>query len=63
MPMPIYLTHKLTRKLAITRKSGELPYLRPNGKSQVTVEYAGNKPVRVSAVVISTQHAPEISHE
>ena len=63
MPMPIYLAHKLARKLAAARKSGELAYLRPDGKSQVTVEYEGNKPVRVSAVVISTQHAPEVSHE
>ena len=63
MPMPIYLAHKLARKLTAARKSGELPYLRPDGKSQVTVEYDGSKPVRVSAVVISTQHAPNITHE
>ena len=63
MPMPIYLAHKLTRKLAYARKAGELPYLRPDGKSQVTVEYDGNRPARVSAVVISSQHAPDITHE
>jgi len=63
MPMPIYLAHKLVKKLSVVRKAGELPYLRPDGKSQVTVEYDGNQPVRVSAVVISTQHAPEVTHE
>ena len=62
MPMPIYLAHKLTRRLSEVRKSGELPWLRPDGKSQVTVEYAYGKPVRVDTVLISTQHAPEISH-
>ena len=63
MPMPIYLSHRLTRKLAAVRKSAELPYLRPDGKGQVTVEYDGNKPVRVSAVVISSQHSPEVPYE
>ncbi len=62
MPMPIYLAHKLTRRLAEVRKSGDLPWLRPDGKSQVTVEYAYGKPVRVDTVLISTQHAPEVSH-
>jgi S-adenosylmethionine synthetase len=62
MPMPIYLAHKLTRRLAEVRKSGELPWLRPDGKSQVTIEYAYGKPVRVDTVLISTQHAPEVSH-
>lgn len=62
MPMPIYLAHKLTRRLAEVRKSGELPWLRPDGKSQVTVEYAYGKPVRVDTVLISTQHAPDVSH-
>jgi S-adenosylmethionine synthetase len=62
MPMPIYLAHKLTRRLAEARKSGELPWLRPDGKSQVTVEYAFGKPKRIETVLISTQHAPEISH-
>ena len=62
MPMPIYLAHKLTRRLAEVRKSGTLDWLRPDGKSQVTVEYHKGKPARVHTVVISTQHAPEISH-
>ncbi len=62
MPMPIYLAHKLTRKLAEVRKSGELAWLRPDGKSQVTVEYRHGKPVKVDTVLISTQHAPEVSH-
>lgn len=62
MPMPIYLAHKLTRRLAELRKNGTLPWLRPDGKSQVTVEYAYGKPKRVDTVLISTQHAPEISH-
>jgi S-adenosylmethionine synthetase len=62
MPLPIFLAHKLTRKLAELRKSGTLPWLRPDGKSQVTVEYAYGKPKRVDTVLISTQHAPDISH-
>ncbi|MCX6055913.1 MAG: methionine adenosyltransferase [Chloroflexi bacterium] len=61
MPMPIYLAHKLTRRLAEVRKAGTLPWLRPDGKSQVTVEYAYGKPVRVDTVLISTQHSPEVS--
>ena len=60
MPLPISLAHQLTRRLADVRRSGELDYLRPDGKSQVTVEYQDGKPVRVDTVVISTQHAPEI---
>ncbi|MGD9808711.1 MAG: methionine adenosyltransferase [Deferribacterales bacterium] len=60
MPLPITLSHKLTRKMAELRKSGELPYLRPDCKSQVTVEYDGFKPVRVDTVVISSQHAEEV---
>jgi S-adenosylmethionine synthetase len=56
MPMPISLAHKLTRQLSLVRKNGTLNYLRPDGKSQVTVEYVDDKPVRVDAVVISTQH-------
>ncbi len=63
MPMPIYLAQKLTRRLAEVRKNDTLPWLRPDGKSQVTVEYAYGKPVRVHTVVISTQHAEEISQE
>ena len=59
MPLTISLAHRLTRRLAEARKSGELPWLRPDGKSQVTIEYAdGWKPLRAEAVVISTQHAP-----
>jgi S-adenosylmethionine synthetase len=63
MPLPIALAHRLTRHLAAARRSGEIPWLRPDGKSQVTVEYEGHKPVRVHTAVISTQHAPEVSHE
>ena len=63
MPMPIYLAHKLTRRLAEVRKDGTLPWLRPDGKSQVTVEYHYGKPVRVHTVLVSTQHAPEVSQE
>jgi S-adenosylmethionine synthetase len=61
MPMPISLAHKLAKKLTAVRKSGVIPYLRPDGKTQVTVEYDGDKPVRVDTVVVSTQHAPEVS--
>ena len=63
MPLAISLAHKLTRALAQARKSGRLPYLRPDGKAQVTVEYDDDRPVRVEAVVLSTQHAPEATHE
>jgi len=62
MPMPIYLAHKLTRRLAEVRKAGTLPWLRPDGKSQVTIEYSHGKPIRVDTVLISTQHSPEVSH-
>ena len=63
MPMPIYLAHNLCRRLSEVRKNGTLPWLRPDGKSQVTVEYRYGKPVRVDTVLISSQHAPEVSQE
>ncbi len=63
MPMPISLAHKLVKKLSDVRKDGTLDYLRPDGKSQVTVEYDGDEPVRIDTVVISTQHSPDVSHE
>lgn len=63
MPLPISLAHKLSKKLAEVRKNGTLPYLRPDGKSQVTVEYDGDKPVAVTAVVVSSQHDPDVSLE
>jgi len=62
MPMPIYLAHQLTQRLADVRRAGILPWLRPDGKSQVTVEYAYGKPVRVDTVLVSTQHADSVSH-
>jgi S-adenosylmethionine synthetase len=63
MPLPISLAHRLTRRLSEVRKEGILPWLRPDGKSQVTVEYSFGKPKRVHTVLVSTQHAPEISPE
>jgi S-adenosylmethionine synthetase len=63
MPLPIYLAHKLTRRLAELRKDGTLPWLRPDGKSQVTVEYSYGKPKRIHTVLVSTQHAPHVSQE
>ena len=63
MPMPIMLAHRLTRALAKYRRSGALPFVRPDGKSQVTVVYENDKPVYIDTVVISTQHSPDISHK
>ncbi len=63
MPMPIYLAHKLSKKLSEVRKSGEIDYLRPDGKTQVTVEYEDEKPIRVDTVVVSTQHNENIDLE
>src|SRR4029077_1324454 len=62
MPLPIMLAHKLARCLSCARRDGTLDYLRPDGKSQVTIEYDGNKPVRVDAVVVSSQHSPLVNN-
>jgi S-adenosylmethionine synthetase len=63
MPMPIYLAHGLTQRLAHVRKSGKLPWLRPDGKSQVTVEYLNGKPAKARAIVIAAQHNPEVDYD
>jgi S-adenosylmethionine synthetase len=63
MPLPISLAHALTRRLAEARRGGTLPWLRPDGKSQVTIEYEGDRPTRVHTVVVSTQHSPEVSQD
>ncbi len=63
LPLPIALAHRLTKQLAKVRKDGTLPYLRPDGKAQVTVEYSHGKPKRIDAIVVSTQHAPEVSQD
>jgi len=63
MPLPIHLAHRLTQRLAEVRKDGTIPYLRPDGKAQISVKYVDDKPVSVETVVISTQHAPEASQE
>ncbi|MDT5025743.1 MAG: S-adenosylmethionine synthetase [Micromonosporaceae bacterium] len=63
MPLPIALAHRLARRLSAVRKDGTIPYLRPDGKTQVTVEYDGLRPVRLNTVVVSSQHAPDISLE
>jgi len=62
MPLPIHLSHRLVERLAQVRRNGKLPWLRPDGKSQVTVEYDGTRPVRIDTVVVSTQHSPDIAY-
>src|SRR6201999_217252 len=61
MPLPITLAHRLAMRLSAVRKSGTVPYLRPDGKTQVTIEYDGDRPVRLDTIVVSSQHAPDIN--
>ena len=63
MPLPIHLAHRLTRRLAQVRRDGTVPWIRPDGKAQVTVEYSYGKPKRIHTVLVSTQHAPEIDND
>lgn len=63
MPMPIALAHRMARRLAVVRRNGTLPYLRPDGKTQVTIEYEDGRPIRVDTVVVSTQHDPDVTQE
>src|SRR5947208_5751504 len=63
MPLPIMLAHKLTKGLSVMRRNGQMSYLRPDGKSPVRVEYEGTRPVRVDAIVVSSQHSPDVSQE
>src|SRR5207247_160787 len=63
MPAPIMFAHRLTKKLADVRKEGTVDFLRPDGKSQVTVEYVNGRPKRIETVVVSTQHSPKVSHK
>lgn len=63
MPMPIHFAHKITERLAVARKNGELKFLRPDGKSQVTIQYINNRPVKVDTVVVSSQHSPDVDNK
>ena len=63
MPMPIHFAHKITERLTVARKNGELKFLRPDGKSQVTIQYVNNRPVKVDTVVVSSQHSPDVDNK